>query len=243
MVIFLANNVQNEPFLGILMLDTRFPRPLGDAGNKDSYAIPARIEIVEGAGSLDIVKNGRPLPSLVEAFKQKARKLEKDGALAITSTCGFLATIQREMEEAVSIPVMLSALCMHREIQAAHNSGPIAILTASARSLGTEVLQAVNIDPASVIICGMEDCPAFADAILRPKEDQSLLMDQGAIEADIVKKTEELLAQHPDISAFLLECGNLPPYQQAIAAATGKPVYSILDGVKAMVSGSALITR
>ncbi|WP_319412739.1 hypothetical protein [uncultured Cohaesibacter sp.] len=48
------------------MLDTRFPRPLGDAGNPDSYAIAARIERIDGAGSLDIVRNGRPNPLLVE---------------------------------------------------------------------------------------------------------------------------------------------------------------------------------
>nr|WP_321461222.1 hypothetical protein [uncultured Cohaesibacter sp.] len=220
------------------MLDTRFPRPLGDAGNPDSYAIAARIERIDGAGSLDIVRNGRPTPLLVEKFIDMARKLESEGAMAITSTCGFLATIQKDMEEQLSIPVMLSALSLYQGIRARYPEGHIAILTASAASLGPSVLAAVDIDPDGVIICGMEDCSAFADAILRPKHIQSHHLDQEAIEKDILRKGQMMLASHPDICAFLLECGNLPPYQEALAKATGKPVFSIIDGVNSLLTQS-----
>ena len=30
------------PFLGVVMLDTRFPRPVGDLGNLASYPVPDR---------------------------------------------------------------------------------------------------------------------------------------------------------------------------------------------------------
>ena len=56
----MKSNDLNTPFLGILMLDTNFPRIIGDAGNVDSYDIPARTLVVSGAGSLDIVKIGQP---------------------------------------------------------------------------------------------------------------------------------------------------------------------------------------
>ena len=59
---------KTDPFIGVLMLDTRFDRPLGDAGNPHSYALPARMRIVEGAGSTDIVRDGRPSEPLVAAF-------------------------------------------------------------------------------------------------------------------------------------------------------------------------------
>ena len=32
----------SEPFLGILMLDTRFPRPPGDIGHPASFSMPVR---------------------------------------------------------------------------------------------------------------------------------------------------------------------------------------------------------
>ncbi|WP_319412738.1 hypothetical protein [uncultured Cohaesibacter sp.] len=140
------------------------------------------------------------------------------------------------MEEQLSIPVMLSALSLYRGIRARNPEGPVAILTASAASLGPSVLAAVDIDPDGVVICGMEDCPAFADAILRPKHSQSHHLDQEAIEKDILRKGQMMLASHPDICAFLLECGNLPPYQEALAKATGKPVFSIIDGVNSLLA-------
>nr|WP_320140813.1 hypothetical protein [uncultured Cohaesibacter sp.] len=46
-----------------------------------------------------------------------------------------------------------------------------------------------------------------------------------------------MMAGYPDSPSFLLECGSLPPYQQGIANATGKPVYSILDGVNVLIMG------
>ncbi|WP_096171641.1 aspartate/glutamate racemase family protein [Cohaesibacter sp. ES.047] len=220
-----------SPFVGILMLDTRFERPIGDAGNVASYPCPARVAVVEGAESPEIVKDGRPSDALVEAFLRAARQLEADGAIAITSTCGFLITIRKELQAAVSIPVITSALCLYPALKARHPDGRIGILTASKSSLGKVALAAAGIDAKDVVIEGMEDCPAFAEAILRAKADQTLKMDQGAIEAAITAKAKAMVARHPNVRAFLLECGNMPPYQAAIAKATGRPVVSLLDGI------------
>lgn len=79
---------------------------------------------------------------------------------------------------------------------------------------------------------GMEDCAAFARAFLVAKADQPAVIDQAAIEAAVVAKARALLAAEPNLAAFLLECGNLPPYAGAIRAATQRPVYSILTAAK-----------
>lgn len=220
----------SPPFLGILMLDTHFPRILGDAGNADSYDVPARTHVVPGAGSLDIVKNGRPSEQLIDAFCIAARQLEKDGAFAIVSTCGFLIAIQDAISRAVNIPVMVSALSLYPLIMSELNGGPIAILTASRKDLGDKLLKAAEIEPSKVRVAGMEGCAAFSDAILQPKEKQPAEINAEEIERYVVKQALGLLERDPDISAFLLECGNLPPYAQAISLATGRRVFSILDG-------------
>ncbi len=219
------------PFLGILMLDTRFERPIGDAGNPASYPFPAHLAVVEGAGSLDIVKDGKPSDTLTKAFIKTAQRLEAEGATALTSTCGFLITIQDEIARSVSIPVLLSALGFYSHVRQLHPEGQIGILTASKAALGNAPLTAAGINEDEVVIEGLERCEAFAKVILRPKSEQSGSIAQSDIELALITKAHHMMVNHPDIEAFLLECGNLPPYQDALRQATGLPVYSLLDAV------------
>ena len=219
-------------FLGILMLDTAFPRFLGDAGNIDSYPCPARLKVVKGAGSLEIVKDGLPPTGLVDDFCAAAQSLESEGASAIVSTCGFLISVQEQIANAVSIPVMVSSLSLYPVIRTVTASGTIGILTASKAALGNTALKAAAINPSDVVIKGLEDCQAFSNAILAEKKNQLTNMDVVAIENAVVRKSKELVIQCPDLSAILLECGNLPPYTEAIKKATGLPVFSILDGAQ-----------
>ena len=68
-------------FLGILMLDTQFPRPPGDIGNADTWAqlgIPVRMLKVQGASPAKIVQEADP--RFVQPFVDAARALEAEGA-------------------------------------------------------------------------------------------------------------------------------------------------------------------
>ncbi|QIE42271.1 aspartate/glutamate racemase family protein [Rhodobacteraceae bacterium SC52] len=223
------------------MLDTAFERVVGDAGHADSYEVPAKIKIVPNAGSPDIVRNGRPDPALVTAFCDAARELEAEGAIALTSTCGFLLTVQDDIARAVRVPVIVSALSLFALVHAMHGGQPVGILTASTKALGQTVLDAAGVVPGQAVIAGMEDVPAFASAILVPKSQQPKTIDCTTIEAAVVRKAVHLCRTAPAMRAILLECGNLPPYADAIKAATGLPVYSILDGARFAVSG-AMVT-
>ena len=223
-------------FIGILMLDTAFERILGDAGNPDSYHMPAKTAVIRKAGSTDIVRNGKPDPVLVTAFCEAAQRLEAEGAVAITSTCGFLITAQQDIARSVQIPVMVSALSLFSLIRDLHGGRPIGIITASNAHLGSEVLAAARINPHQTAIAGMQDVEAFASSILVPKSQQAKTIRQSKIQSAVVNKAIELYRSVPEMAAILLECGNLPPYAQAIKTATGKPVYTILDGVRILVN-------
>lgn len=228
-----------QPHLGILMLDTAFPRIRGDVGNPASYPFPVQLAIVPGAGSLDIVRDGRPSPDLASGFLSAAQHLADNGAQALISSCGFLVSLQAEIAQAVSIPVMLSALSLHPFLKTLHGGRPIGILTASAPNLGPMALKAAGIaDSDTGLIAGLEGSTAFRTAILANKAEQGGL-DAHAIAHDVVDRARELLRLQPDMACFLLECGNLPPYAADIRAATGKPVYSILDGAVLMMRASA----
>lgn len=219
-------------FIGILSLDSRFPRIKGDAGNPDSYDLPARVRVIEGADSPKIVQDGRPAPELAARFIAAARELEAEGAIFITSTCGFLVSMQHEIARAVRVPVMLSALSLLPLLRLADRNAVFGILTASAASLGPGALKAAGVKPEDVRIRGLDHVPIFAGTFLAAKEAQPDRFDRAAMEAAVTEAARGLIEAHPEVTLILLECGNLPPYAAAIAQATGRPVQSILDGVR-----------
>ncbi|MEI4473314.1 aspartate/glutamate racemase family protein [Frigidibacter sp. MR17.24] len=221
-----------QRFIGVLSLDTRFPRIPGDAGHPGSYHLPARVRVVAGAGSPDIVRDGRPAPALVARFTAAAQALEAEGAVLITSTCGFLISVQDEIARAVRVPVLMSGLALVPVVARMTGGRPLGVLTASAPALGPGALAAAGCDGIAVHVAGLQDDPVFAATFLAPKSAQALALDPARIEATVCAAGRALVAAHPDIAALVLECGNLPPYAAALRQATGRPVVSILDGAR-----------
>ena len=73
-------------------------------------------------------------------------------------------------------------------------------------------------------IVGCEDVPGFEAVALGQK------VDTAKVEPGIVKKALDTLKEFPDSRCFLMECTELPPYSDAIRAATGLPVYDAITG-------------
>lgn len=219
-------------FIGVLSLDTRFPRIVGDAGHPESYHMPARIRVIEGAGSTEIVRDGRPIPELVVSFRQAAEELVAEGACLITSTCGFLISVQKDIAEGLTVPVCMSGLCLLPSVRQMMGKAPIGVLTASATSLGYGAIRAASVSPDDVRIGGLEDSALFAETFLSRKDEQRETFERDAMEAEVVEGALDLVRRSPEIAAIVLECGNLPPYADAIRKATGRPVFSILDAAR-----------
>jgi hypothetical protein len=129
--------------LGILMLDTRFPRPPGDIGHPDSFGFPVRYLTVRGALPEQVVRGGDP--ALIQPFVAAARTLIEDGAVAIATSCGFLARWQRELQAALPVPVWSSALLMLDGLKA-ERPGVITIEAASLTPAHFEAVGAVRRD-------------------------------------------------------------------------------------------------
>jgi hypothetical protein len=49
------------PFLGVVMLDTRFPRPVGDLGNLATWPVPVNIRVVRGIWPDKVVQSAAGL--------------------------------------------------------------------------------------------------------------------------------------------------------------------------------------
>src|SRR2546428_740326 len=123
--------------VGILMLDTQFPRIPGDMGNASTFSFPVLYHRVRGASPDRVVRHGQR--ELLPAFIEGARTLEREGVRAVTTNCGFLAKFQSEVAASVSIPVFTSSLMLvplvHRMLAPGRTVG---IMTVDASSLRPE---------------------------------------------------------------------------------------------------------
>jgi aspartate/glutamate racemase len=215
------------PTIGIIMLDTRFPRIPGDIGNPATFSFPVRYEVVKGASPERVVLEADP--RLLLPFVEAAHSLERDGVKAIATSCGFLALFQRELAEAVDIPVFSSALMqVHLAHAAISRRRKVGVLTAHAGSLTERHLRGVGIQDIPLVVRGMEDAAEFPRVFV---EGQTRL-DREKVGLEMVRAAERLAGDHPEIGALVLECTNMPPYAQAVQAVVNVPVFDVVTMVR-----------
>lgn len=215
-----------EGFLGIVMLDTRFPRPPGDVGHPETFPWPVRHLVVPRAWPGDIVTTASALRAspLLPAFVQAMRQLEQEGARAITTSCGFLVLLQQELQAAVQVPVVSSSLLQLPELLP--REPRVGVLTISAQQLTSDYLLAAGVPAArlsDVVVQGVDPQGEFAKAILGNRD----AMDIARAEHDVVQAALALRARAPDLRSVVFECTNLPPYAKAVQAATGWQLYAL----------------
>lgn len=98
--------------IGIMMLDTKFPRLPGDIGNPASFTNPPLYRRVSGASVQEVVSDKPVNASLLESFQDTAVKLQHEGAAVIGTSCGFLGSVQAEIESVLKIPFLSSSLIL-----------------------------------------------------------------------------------------------------------------------------------
>lgn len=226
--------------VGILVLDTRFPRIAGDVGNATTFGFPVRYRMVEAATPGAIVTAAERARALLPAFVDGARALEREGVRAITTTCGFLTVFQAELAAAVRVPVLTSSLFLVPLVRTMLGGRPVGVVTAHSGSLSPAHLAAAGIDPAwPVPVAGMEDSPAFVEAILRNGGDAVVpTLEVDRVTDEVVAVCRRLVETSPDVGALVFECTNLPPYAHAVQAALGLPIYSIVHLVELLHAGA-----
>jgi len=213
--------------VGILMLDTRFPRPPGDVGNASTWPFPVRYRIVKGAESRVIIGDGL---KMLGPFTEAARELEADGVKMITTSCGFLAVAQRELQAAVRVPVLTSSLLqVPLAARLIRSDQRVAIITSrdhlterhfegtgwSSKDIPVHVtVLPENAQMTQVYSSMVPEAP-------HPEADQEIL------ESDLAGAAARTLHDHPEVGAFVLECTNYVPYSAAIRRSTGLPVFDL----------------
>ncbi|MDP0926933.1 aspartate/glutamate racemase family protein [Paracoccus onubensis] len=222
--------------VGILMIEGRFPRPPGAIGNARSFDFPVLHRVVPGASGEVTVRmasqlsaGSQRLAGLAAPWIEGAKELERQGCLAITTSCGFAILYQQMLAEAVSIPVWSSSLLLAPFILSGlPASRRLGIITAEASALGPSHFALAGVDPARCAMIGMEGCPEFAATAWQDRT----TLDVDRQEEEAVSVARRLAAQTPDLGAILLECSLLPPYAAMIQKAVPVPVFDFTHLVR-----------
>ena len=208
--------------IGILMLESKFPRIPGDMGNATTWDFPVLYKVVKNASPDAVVRKADS--NLLELFITAAQELEKEGVRAITTNCGFLAMFHNEMAAAVNVPVFTSSLMqvplVHAMLKPTQKVG---IITINSQTLSQKHLGAVGVDKVPHVIIGTENEEEFTRAIL----DNEMELDVDKSRDDLVKVAAKLVSDHPDVGAVVLECTNMMPYAAAIQEEIDLPVFDI----------------
>lgn len=207
--------------IGVLSLESYFPKPPGHIKNPSSLPFTACYEILHGITVPDLLNN--PSTDILAPILAAAQRLEQQGVKAITGSCGFLALFQTEIAQAVSVPVFVSSLL---QVPMAYQmtQAPVGVLTASASALTDKHISAVCAEAVPLVIEGLEETEEFAAVILRNERNE---MNLSKIEEEVLQAGLNLINRAPEIKSIVLECTDLPPYAARLQRALNRPIFDL----------------
>ena len=210
--------------VGMLLLETRFPRIPGDGGHAGTWPFPMLYRVVGGATPDRVV---RDRGGIVDAFAAAARELAAAGADGITTNCGFLVLHQDRLARECGVPVAASSLLQVPWVQRLlPPERRVGVLTVEASSLTPRHLECAGARPDTPVE-GTESGTEFTRVLLGDETE----LDVERAREDVVAAGLRLVERHRDVGAIVLECTNMPPYASEVSRATGLPVYDFFSFV------------
>jgi hypothetical protein len=205
-------------------MDTAFTKIPGHIRNRSTFDFPVRYQVVAGATAERLVTNADP--SLLEPFVQAAKELQAAGVAAITGACGFLVIFQRELADAVDVPLYTSSLIQLPMVgRMIRSDQRVGLLVAKERSLTRRHLAAVGAEDVPVAVAGMEEQPEFREVMLQARRVE---LDADRLEREVLGVVDRLARDNADLGALVIECTDLVPFAHKIQARLGLPVFDIV---------------
>jgi Ca2+-binding EF-hand superfamily protein len=222
--------------LGVIRLDYDYPPAPGDIDCPDSFGYDVVYRVVPGL-TFKMCQSGKLTPTVQKEFLEAVDWMELQGVSGITGDCGFMMYFQELARKNTKKPVFMSSLAQLPAVTCAFNKNElIAVFTANGKSLLPMrglIKDECGVDPAEsrFKFVGCEDVSGFEAVAAGEK------VDVKKVTPGMVAKAKKVLAQHPTIRAFLFECTELPPYSDAVRAATGLPVYDSITCCDFFITG------
>lgn len=233
---------QNSGALGILMLqDPAQTRP-GTLFHPTTFPFPTICRRVPDAWVSNVVFGGED-DKMEAAFIAAAKELVRDGAVALTSNCGFTIKYQEAMTRALSVRVSMSSLLLLPYL-AATIKGRIGILSFDSRPLTADLLKSAGVQSHDrIAIAGIEKSKTWQTVMAEPANDcvvsKVTKNDDGGsqLAEDVLAAIALLRKQHDDIEVLLFECAGFPVVAREVRKRTGLPVYDAVSNAKLLMEG------
>ena len=221
----------------MIRLDYDYPPAPGDIDSPESYSYDVFYKVVPGL-TFTMCQAGKMTPEVEKNFIEAVEYLDKEKNVSgITGDCGFMMWFQALARQHTHKPVFMSSLAQLPAVTCAYAAHErIIIMTANGKTL--EPMRDLIRDECGVdtqakryIIVGAADVPGFEAVALGEK------VNVKKVEPGMVKLAKDTLAKYPNATAFLMECTELPPYSDALRAATGLPVYDAITNCNFFIAG------
>jgi len=220
--------------MGVISLESYFPKPDGHIKNPSSFDFPIFYKTVKGA-TIDRLIRERD-PELLKPFIEAAQELEREGVKAITGSCGFLALHQKEIADAVNVPVFISSLIQVPLVSRFLKSDQkVGVVVANSDALSEDHLKGVGIADEPIVVAGMQHQKQFSEVILKGETND---LDMDLFEAELCGVIQEMLDNNPDVGAIVLECTDLSHFAPKLQAKFGLPIFD-LTSLTRMVAAAA----
>ena len=224
--------------LGVISLESYFPKPDGHIKHPASFDFPILYKTVQGA-TIDRLIRERD-PELLKPFIDAAQALEKEGVKAITGSCGFLALHQKAIADAVNIPVFMSSLIqvplVSRMLKADQKVG---VVVANSDALTADHLSGVGIAGEPIVVAGMQHQPQLNEGILKGC---GVALDMALFEQELCAVVQAMLTANPEVGALVLECTDLSYFAPALQRRFDLPVFD-LSSLTRMVAATVVRTK
>jgi hypothetical protein len=212
--------------VGIMLLNVWYPLLPGNVVNAYTYDFPVRMRVVPGSNQ-ERMHSGDP--TLLQDLVETAQELVMEGCRTICGACGYFGHFQRQIADAVDVPVFLSSLLQINWIKAAIGSDrKIGLICADRPSLTPDIWESCSVDPSGCII---EEIPRGGEfeAILHSDKGS---FDNSKVRQQVVSTAEKIVREHPEVGAILLECSDMPPYAADVQRAVNLPVFDFITMIR-----------
>lgn len=216
-----GQNISGFPIGIIYIDDVYYPMVPGNIVNGYTFDFPVRLMPVKG---LDVPNLFNTADDVYEKIMEACHALEQEGVRAISAACGFFGNYQDMVAQQMNLPVALSSLVQLPWIATLlKKDQPIGVLTADKSSFSNRLLESCGVNndlKKRLFVKDLRNEPEFSCIIEGRGE-----FNNANVKQEIVSKAKELIAEHQDIGAILLECSDMPPYAYAVQEAVQLPVF------------------